>query len=58
MLCSSTGSAGEILSEVEHYEAARFEALKNLVPRSYYEVAYRHSNVWAEQALQALQDSR
>lgn len=57
-LLERKGSAGEILADVEHYEAGRFDALKNLVPRSYYEVAYRHSRVWAEQALQALEGSR
>lgn len=57
-LLNRKGSAGEILSEVEHYEAGRFEALKNLVPRSYYEVAYRHSTIWAEQALRALEGSK
>lgn len=57
-LLERKGSPGEILAEVEHYEAGRFDALKNLVPRSYYEVAYRHSTVWAEQALRALEGSR
>lgn len=52
------GSLGEILSEVEHYETGHFDALKNLVPRQYYEVAYRHSNVWAEQTLRAMVKSR
>lgn len=56
-LLERKGSPGEILAEVEHYEAGRFDALKNLVPRSYYEVAYRHSTVWAEQALRALEGS-
>lgn len=57
-LLDRKGSAGEILSEVEHYEAGRFDALKNLVPRSYYEVTYRHSTLWAEQALRALEGSK
>lgn len=52
------GILGELLSEVEHYEAGRFDALKDLVPRQYYEVAYRHSNVWAEQTLRAMEGTR
>tara|TARA_R110001606_G_scaffold360158_2_gene512865 strand:+ start:12057 stop:13322 length:1266 start_codon:yes stop_codon:yes gene_type:complete len=48
------GDLGEILNEVEHYESGRFEALRWLLDKSYYEVAYRHSTAWAQQVQQAM----
>ena len=43
-----------MLTEVEAYEAGRFDALSLLSERAYYEVAYRHSTAWARQVQQAM----
>ena len=48
------GGLGEILTEVEAYQAGRFDALRLLGDRRYYEVAYRHSVAWARQVQQAM----
>jgi EAL and modified HD-GYP domain-containing signal transduction protein len=54
-LVSRTGSMGQILQEVEHYERGEFEHLQRLLERHFYEMAYRHSVAWSTQVMQALQ---
>jgi EAL and modified HD-GYP domain-containing signal transduction protein len=49
-----TGSLGDTLKEVEFYEKGEFDKLSGNLPRSYYEVAYRHSLIWSDQVMQAL----
>lgn len=53
-LVNREGDLGLILSEVDHYESGRFEELRWLLDKSYYEVAYRHSSAWARQIQQAM----
>lgn len=53
-LLHRTGTLGQVLTEVEHYEHGRFDRLTWLVDASLYEVAYRHSVNWARHAQQAL----
>lgn len=53
-LLTRAGGAGEILGEVEAYQAGRFDDLRLLSERAYYEVAYRHSVAWARQVQQAM----
>ena len=53
-LLERAGGLGEILTEVEAYQAGRFDALRLLGDRRYYEVAYRHSVAWARQVQQAM----
>lgn len=53
-LLERRGPLGAVLTEVEAYEAGRFEALSLLGDRAYYEVAYRHSTAWARQVQQAM----
>lgn len=48
-LLTRSGSVGAILKEVEAYETGRFDELKILPDRSFYETAYRHSTGWAHQ---------
>ena len=49
------GPLGELLTEVEHYESGRFDHLAWFVEPNLYEVAYRHSVIWARRAQQALE---
>jgi len=56
-LISRSGSYGEVLQEVEHYERGEFEHLRKMLERHFYEVAYRHSLGWATQVMQALQSA-
>lgn len=49
------GPLGELLIEVEHYESGRFDHLAWFVEPNLYEVAYRHSVIWARRAQQALE---
>ena len=56
-LLSREGSFGQILREVEYYERGDFEQLQELLDRSYYEVAYRHSVSWSTQVMQAMQNA-
>lgn len=49
-----TGTLGDVLSDVEHYERGQFEELSRGVDRAFYEVAYRHSLKWADQVMFAL----
>jgi EAL and modified HD-GYP domain-containing signal transduction protein len=49
------GPLGELLTEVEHYESGRFDHLNWFVEPNLYEVAYRHSVIWARRAQQALE---
>ncbi|MEQ8261105.1 MAG: HDOD domain-containing protein [Alcanivorax sp.] len=53
-LLERRGPLGAVLTEVEAYEAGRFDALSLLGERAYYEVAYRHSTAWARQVQQAM----
>ena len=53
-LLERRGPLGAVLTEVEAYEAGRFDALSLLSERAYYEVAYRHSTAWARQVQQAM----
>lgn len=53
-LLNRSGGLGEVLQEVEFYEEARFDELKGLLDRPFYEVAYRHSVNWAQQVMGAL----
>lgn len=53
-LLERRGPLGAVLTEVEAYEAGRFDALSLLSDRAYYEVAYRHSTAWARQVQQAM----
>ncbi len=53
-LIERSGSIGEILSEVELYEAGQFALLKGIVDKEFYEVAYRHSVAWAQHVLSAM----
>lgn len=53
-LLERRGPLGTVLTEVEAYEAGRFDALSLLGERAYYEVAYRHSTAWARQVQQAM----
>jgi len=53
-LLERRGPLGEVLDEVEAYEAGRFSDLTLLHERAYYEVAYRHSTAWARQVQQAM----
>ncbi len=53
-ISGSRGPLGEVLDEVEAYEAGRFSDLTLLHERAYYEVAYRHSTAWARQVQQAM----
>jgi EAL and modified HD-GYP domain-containing signal transduction protein len=49
------GPLGDLLTEVEHYESGRFDHLAWFVEPNLYEVAYRHSVIWARRAQQALE---
>jgi EAL and modified HD-GYP domain-containing signal transduction protein len=51
------GPLGELLTEVEHYESGRFDHLNWFVEPNLYEVAYRHSVIWARRAQQALESA-
>ena len=53
-LLDRAGAPGEILTEVEAYQAGRFDTLHLLRDRRYYEVAYRHSVAWTRQVQQAM----
>lgn len=53
-LMHGTGSYGEVLSEVEHYQRGEFDRLHWLVDPAIYEVACRHSVNWARSTQQAL----
>jgi len=53
-LLERRGALGTVLTEVEAYEAGRFDALSLLGERAHYEVAYRHSTAWARQVQQAM----
>jgi len=53
-LLTREGGLGEILTEVEAYQAGRFDDLHLLKERAYYEVAYRHSVAWARQVQQSM----
>ncbi|HEX5678739.1 MAG TPA: HDOD domain-containing protein [Alcanivorax sp.] len=53
-LLERQGPLGAVLTEVEAYEAGRFDTLSLLGERAYYEVAYRHSTAWARQVQQAM----
>ncbi|GAA5110704.1 EAL and HDOD domain-containing protein [Alloalcanivorax gelatiniphagus] len=53
-LLTRAGGLGEILTEVEAYQAGRFDELHLLKERAYYEVAYRHSVAWARQVQQVM----
>ncbi len=46
-LLEGRGSMGVILREVENYEQGRFDQLRCLSDRSFYETTYRHSLGWA-----------
>jgi EAL and modified HD-GYP domain-containing signal transduction protein len=54
-LLHRNGPLGELLTEVEHYESGRFDHLAWFVEPNLYEVAYRHSVIWARRAQQALE---
>ncbi|HXS05126.1 MAG TPA: HDOD domain-containing protein [Rhodanobacter sp.] len=54
-LLHRSGPLGELLTEVEHYESGRFDHLNWFVEPNLYEVAYRHSVIWARRAQQALE---
>ena len=54
-LLHRNGPLGELLTEVEHYESGRFDRLAWFVEPNLYEVAYRHSVIWARRAQQALE---
>ena len=47
---------GDILNEVALYERAEWDDMKGLLEKPYYEAAYRHSMVWAQQVLESLQE--
>lgn len=49
-----TGSLGDTLRDVENYERGQFDLLMARIPRSYYEVAYRHSLNWSDTVIKAL----
>lgn len=53
-LLTREGGLGEILTEVEAYLAGRFDDLRLLNERAYYEVTYRHSVAWARQVQQSM----
>lgn len=50
-----TGSMGDILRDVEHYERGEFEHLQGRFEKPFYEVAYRHSLNWADQVMLSMQ---
>lgn len=54
-LIERSGSYGELLRQVEHYERGEFDLLSRALERPFYEVAYRHSLNWSQQVLQAMQ---
>lgn len=56
-LLDRSGSCGELLKQVEHYERGEFDQLSRALERPFYEVAYRHSLNWSQQVLQAMQES-
>lgn len=49
-----TGTLGDVLKDVEHYERGEFDQLSKGIEKPFYEVAYRHSLKWAEQVMSAL----
>lgn len=53
-LIERSGSLGETLNDVEHYEQGRFDELTMLKDIRFYEVAYRHATAWARQVQQAM----
>lgn len=53
-LLRGTGSYGEVLHEVKHYQRGEFDRLRWLVDPAIYEVACRHSVNWARATQQAL----
>ncbi|GGK63575.1 EAL and HDOD domain-containing protein [Amphritea balenae] len=55
-ILSQKNKMGHILSEVSLYERAEWDEMEGLLEKPYYEVAYRHSMVWAQQVLESLQD--
>lgn len=53
-ILTQSNPMGEILQETMYYERAEWDQLKGLLEKPYYEVAYRHSLLWAQQVLESL----
>lgn len=54
-LLTKSGAEGEVLKNIEHYERGEFANLNLKLDKQFFEVAYRHSIVWANQILNAIQ---
>ncbi len=55
-LLTKSGAEGEVLKNIEHYERGEFTHLNLSLDKQFFEVAYRHSIVWSNQILNAIQD--
>jgi EAL and modified HD-GYP domain-containing signal transduction protein len=54
-LLTHEGNMGQILKDVIAYERGQFDALSGMLPKSHYEVAYRHSLNWSDSVYASLQ---
>ena len=55
-LLTKSGAEGEVLKNIEHYERGEFTHLNLSLDKQFFEVAYRHSIVWSNQILSAIQE--